>query len=331
VGDLASPVGQEYFRKSVEILTGYLEAPADLVAVDPHPEYFSNTLARQPGVEVREVFDHRAHAVSLLLEHGLTGPCLFAVFDGTGYGTDGTIWGGEFLLADIRSFTRVGHLRPYHLPGGEAAIREPIRILAALLSEEGVLPDEYRPLFRDKARHVPLWLEAVSKGLNSPVTSSAGRLFDAAAAAAGFDRRVTFEGQAAMWLEALADPVEKGEYELSFSGRDPVIFDGHRLVRNLADEILRGVDPARAAACFHRGMARIAARGLAALAEKHGVDTVGLTGGCFQNKLLAEETCRMLEGTGLRPLVHGDVPPNDGGIALGQALCARARAVHARR
>jgi hydrogenase maturation protein HypF len=325
VGDLASPVGQEYFKRSARVLIDYLEATPEIVAVDPHPEYFSNTLGREIDASVEEVFHHHAHAVSLLFEHGLTGPALFAVFDGTGYGTDGTIWGGEFLLADTRSFSREGHMGVFPLPGGEAAIREPVRILAALLAEEGRLAERFLPLTGEAAKFVPIWLEAVSKGINSPFTSSAGRLFDAAAAAVGFRGRVTFEGEAAMWLEARADPSERGEYEISFAGEDPVVVDVAALMKALAEDILSGLPKEAAAARFHNSVARTACNVLTVLAEKHGIGTVGLTGGCFQNRFLTERTCEMLEGTGLDVLLHESVPPNDGGIAPGQALCARSR------
>jgi hydrogenase maturation protein HypF len=274
---------------------------------------------------VEEVFHHHAHAVSLLFEHGTSGPALFAVFDGTGYGTDGTIWGGEFLLADTSSFSREGNIGVFPLPGGEAAIREPVRILAALLAEQGALPEKFLPLIGDRERYVPIWLEAVSKGINSPLTSSAGRLFDAAAAAVGFGGKVTFEGEAAMWLEAQAEPSERGEYEFSRAHEDVLTVDGAAVIRALAEDILSGTPRELAAARFHNSMARIVFTVMKELAEKRAIRTVGLTGGCFQNRLLTERTSEMLERTGLRLLLHESIPPNDGGIALGQALCARSR------
>ena len=221
VGDLASPVAQEYFKQSAQVLTEYLEAKPGLTALDPHPEYFSSSLAREMDTPVEEVFHHHAHAVSLLFESGLSGPALFTVFDGTGYGTDGTIWGGEFLVADRKSFSRPAHIGRYKLPGGEAAIKEPVRILAQLLAEGSRVPEELLPLLGDYVDRYALWLEAAAKGINAPKTSSVGRLFDAAAAAAGFLRRVTFEGEAAMWLEAMADSKEQGEYSFSYIEGDP--------------------------------------------------------------------------------------------------------------
>jgi len=331
IGDLASPVGQDYFRQSVGVLTGYLEASPEIVAVDPHPEYFSGSLARELDRPVIEVYHHHAHAVSLLFEHGMDGPALFAVFDGTGYGTDGTIWGGEFLLADGESFSREAHLGLFPLPGGEAAIREPVRILAGLLAVNGRIPEAFGPLMGERLDQVKLWLEAVDKGINSPLTSSAGRLFDAAAAAVGFRRRVTFEGEAAMWLEGAADKTETGEYPVRILDEGAPVIDSAALIREVSLDILRGSPPERVAARFHNSVARMVVNTLQTLGRNRGIDAVGLTGGCFQNKMLAEKTASLLEENGFRVLMHQAVPPNDGGIALGQAVAARVRFTRDRR
>lgn len=327
VGDLASPVAQEYFQQSIRVLTGYLEVTPDVVAVDPHPEYFSNHLSRSLGLPVEEVYHHHAHAASLLFQHGLSGPALFAVFDGTGFGPDGTIWGGEFLVADLVGFTRAGHIGLFPLPGGEAAIRQPIRILAGLLSagRDGVVPDRALPLVGDDRRRLNLWLEAVKKSINSPMTSSAGRLFDAAAAAIGFRRDVTFEGEAAMWLEGIADVSESGEYAVSLLEGSPLVVDAAALIWEVAQDILSGSAPQRVAARFHNSMAQVVLAVTERMARQTGITSVGLTGGCFQNRLLTERTARLLEEKGFRVLLHESVPPNDGGIALGQALVARSR------
>jgi len=325
VGDLASPVAQEYFKQSAKVLADYLEAVPELVAVDPHPEYFSSSLAAEMGAAVVEIQHHHAHAVSLLFEHGLTGPAIFAVFDGTGYGTDSTIWGGEFLIADGETFSRAGHLSLFALPGGEAAIREPVRILASILAGREGFPEKFLPLIGEYADRAKYWLEAASKGLNSPLTSSAGRLFDAVAAAVGFRRSVTFEGQAAMWMEGLADKSETGFYPIEFSCSEPLVLDVTALVRYVAADMLRGTDPGVVAARFHNSVAHLVCESVKRLAERSGLGTVGLTGGCFQNRLLTERCVERLEEAGLRVLIHEAIPPNDGGIAVGQAVAARAR------
>ena len=325
VGDLAAAVSQEYFKQSIAVLTGYLEVEPELVAVDPHPEYFSSSLARELGAPVEEVFHHHAHAASLLAEHGRNGPALFAVFDGTGYGTDATIWGGEFLLADLTAFSRMGHIGVFPLPGGEAAIREPVRILAGLLARNGTIEEDFTPLlgrYRDAAR---FWLEAVRKGINSPLTSSAGRLFDAAAAAVGFLRPVTFEGQAAMWLEGLAETDEQGAYPVAIHEGDVLTVDPTALILETARDMLSGSSPGRVAARFHNTMASLVADVMERLARKTGITTVGLTGGCFQNKFLTERVLERLRERRFEVLLHESVPPNDGGIAIGQAVAARAR------
>jgi hydrogenase maturation protein HypF len=330
VGDLASPVAQEYFRQSIDVLSGYLTVSPDLVAVDPHPEYFSNHLSRTLSIPVEEVFHHHAHAASLLFQHGLHGPALFAVFDGTGFGPDATIWGGEFLVADLMEFTRVGHIGLFPLPGGEAAIRHPVRILAGLLGMAGMagekpLPNEVLTLIEEDSRKIALWLEAAGKGINAPVTSSAGRLFDAAAAAIGFRRQVTFEGEAAMWLEGIADGSEYGSYPVRLQEGSPVIIDPAALIWEVAQDILSGSAPQLAAARFHQSMAHSVVLVMERLARQTGLTTVGLTGGCFQNRLLTERVAPLLQEKGFTVLLHESVPPNDGGIALGQALVARSR------
>ena len=250
VGDLSTPAAQEYFETSIRVLTGYLDAQPDLVAADPHPEYYSSQLAQALGYRVEYVFHHHAHTVSLLAEHGMKGPALFAVFDGTGFGPDATIWGGEFLLAEVKDFQRVGHFDLFPLPGSAAAIREPVRILAGLLSMDCGLPEKFLPLFGKFADSVVYWLEAIRKGINSPATSSVGRLFDAAAAAAGFRRPVTFEGQAAMWLEGIADHTETGAYLPIFSSENPIRVDPRGLIQQLCEDILSGTANRVAAARF---------------------------------------------------------------------------------
>ena len=325
VGDLASPVAQDYFKLSISILAGYLEAVPSVIAVDPHPEYFSNILARNMSGVIEEVFHHHAHASSLLFQHGIPGPALFAVFDGTGYGIDGTIWGGEFLISDWETFTRVGQLGLFPLPGGEAAIREPVRILAALLAADWKLPERYRVLMGDYSCRVELWMQAAKTGLNSPLTSSAGRLFDAAAAAAGFRRPVTFEGEAAMWLEGIADKTECGTYPIKFIEHDPIVVDPRALILEVAEDALGGTQPAVISARFHNSVAAMIAETSLQLAEKTGITIVGLTGGCFQNKLLTERASALLRSYKFNVLLHDTIPPNDGGIALGQIVVALAR------
>lgn len=328
VGDLASPSSYEYFSRSVATLIEYLEARPAIVAVDPHPDYHSSRLAQNGEKVVEYVYHHHAHCASLLAEYRYFDHVLFAVFDGTGYGPDASVWGGEFLLANRRHFERLAHLSTFPLPGGEAAIKEPLRVLAGLLAEGRQIPDRFSPLFDRRLDECTLWLEAVTKGINSPITSSAGRLFDAVAAAAGFRRRVTFEGEAALWLEGIADPSEPGAYEIEFIPGKPAQINCRALAQAAAVDILSHVPSETVAAKFHNSLARAIATTMIHLSEQTGIRTVGLTGGCFQNKILTERAVQLLLEKEFTVLLHGLIPPNDGGIAVGQSVVARERFIH---
>jgi hydrogenase maturation protein HypF len=325
VGDLESPEAQDYFLRSIETLTSYLEVTPSIIAYDPHPAYFSSNLATHNEKYLAPVFHHHAHAVSLLFEHGLNEPTLFVVFDGTGYGEDGTIWGGEFLLADRRSFQRLARLSLFPLIGAESAIKEPLRIAAGILaiSNAGVIPESAMGLFRDLTPKPALWLEALKKGINCPLTSSAGRLFDAAAAIAGFRRSVTFEGQAAMWLESIVDESENGLYEIHFRETDILECDVEYLLSAMADDAIRGTSSNKLSARFHNSMADLIVKTVGRISGGSSSNMVGLTGGCFQNKRLTELTSDKLQKAGYNVLRHGAVPVNDGGIGIGQAVAGR--------
>lgn len=324
VGDLASPIAQDYFKSSLGVLKDYLDVTPGCLAFDPHPEYFSSQLPLRSDMLATPVFHHHAHAVSLLVEHDIKAPTLFAVFDGTGYGTDGTIWGGEFLIADRKSFERIGHFSLFPLPGAESAIKEPARILAGLLwsAYGNNIPLQLTDLLQTCSNKAKFWIESVKKGFNAPMTSSAGRLFDAAAVLAGFRRRVTYESQASMWFEGLADPAEDGRYETTISEGEVIRIDSAALIRSMADDTLSGTGSSILSARFHNSMAGIVADVLELAAKKSGIDTVGLSGGCFQNRMLTEKSVELLGAKGLRILTHERVPPNDGGIAVGQVACA---------
>ncbi len=322
VGDLASPIAQDFFGKSLSTLTEYLEATPKIAAIDPHPEYFSSNFSDQAGMETVRVYHHHAHAAGLLAEHGLDGPAIVATFDGTGFGVDGTIWGGEFLLCDLKNFTRVAFFAPFHLTGGESGIREPIRIAAGLLAHNFFLPQEFESLFEDHGKNVSYWLKAAAKGINSPMTSSAGRLFDAAAAVIGFKRKINYEGQAAMWLESLADTRELREYRYEILKSEVWQIDSHSLIRAVARDIMSGVSPGIVSAKFHNTIARVTVDILRELADKYSIQLIGISGGCFQNRLLTERIVKYLAGSDLTLLTHGSVPPNDGGLAIGQVVVA---------
>jgi hydrogenase maturation protein HypF len=302
-----------------------------VVAHDLHPEYLSTKYALElEGVEPEGVQHHHAHVAACLADNGEPGPVIGVAFDGLGYGTDGTIWGGELLVADLEGFRRAGHLEVVPMPGGPAAIREPWRMAAAWLDAAfaGRVPERLDVVGRNRAR----WERVVAlarSGTASPATSSAGRLFDAVAAILGVRDTINYEGQAAVELEQLADPSETGAYGASIVGPDAdgglLRLGGTDLVRAVVEEVTAGVAPGLVAARFHNGLAAATVAACQHLRDTTGLGTVALSGGVFQNMLLLERTVTALEQQGFRVLVHSRVPPNDAGISLGQAAVAGAR------
>jgi hydrogenase maturation protein HypF len=301
--------GVEHYRRLFEI------APV-LVAHDLHPDYLSTqyALGLDGEVELTGVQHHHAHIAACLAENGHPGPVLGLALDGTGWGPDGTVWGGELLVADLLGYERVGHLAPVPLPGGAAAVRQPWRMAAAYLGSGTGLAVERRA--------GPRWDAVGSLGRTALATSSAGRLFDAVAAVAGVRDRVSYEGQAAIELEQRVDPAETGGYPARVEGG---VLHGVDLVRSAAADVLAGVAVGTVAARFHRGLAG----GLVALVERarveSGLSTVALSGGVLQNAVLLTLLTDELTARGCTVLTHSRVPPNDAGISLGQAVVAAAR------
>jgi hydrogenase maturation protein HypF len=276
----------------------------EAIACDLHPEYLSTKWARAQGLPLVEVQHHHAHAAACLAEHGEQGPALALVFDGTGYGTDGTLWGGELLRCDLDQFERVAWLDPVPLPGGESAVREPWRVAAAHLERAGLpVPWERWVLVRESLK------------VNAPLSSGMGRLFDAVAALLGVRERVSYEGQAAIELEQLAGETAAEPYAWAFG-------DSTALVARCHADLAGGRDRVEIAAAFHE---TVAAGAAAACGVANGTKTVVLSGGTFQNVRLLASTTRRLERLGFRVLAHRLVPPNDGGISYGQAAVAAGR------
>jgi hydrogenase maturation protein HypF len=316
IGDLASARSGDIFARTVaDLCRLYAVEPAALVA-DAHPDYVSTRWALAQGLPVRRVFHHHAHAAAVAGEFGLDGEMLVFAWDGTGYGEDGTVWGGEALLGRPGAWRRVGSLRPFRLPGGDRVSREPWRSAAALCWEAGL----HWPAAPPEAR---LLRQVWEKRLNCPVASSAGRLFDAAAALLGLVQRASHEGQAGMALEALSGatddfvplPLERdteGVWRLDWAPLLPLLLDGRR-------------PPGERGSRFHASLAA----GLAALAgqarAETGVNRVGLTGGVFQNRLLAEAATAALAARGFRVRIPELVPVNDAGLSYGQVVEAARR------
>jgi len=249
------------------------------------------------------------------------------IFDGLGYGADGTLWGGEFLLGDLQGFERAGHFRPVPLPGGDLAARQPWRMaLSHLRDTYGEELPTLPFLATVAAEELTLVRQALAKGINAPLASSCGRLFDAVAALLGVRSVASFEGQAAMELEMLADPAAGSAYPFALKMVAGVlVFDPRPLVRALVDAVVSGEEPAACAGRFHVTLAELVRQVCLVLRARREVNTVALSGGVFQNALLTTLVRERLERAGFRVLCHSLVPPNDGGIALGQAAVAGQR------
>ena len=327
IGDLENAETLRSFTEGIAHFAALFDITPQVVAYDLHPEYLSTKYALDlDGVEHCGVQHHHAHIASCLADNGEEGPVIGVAFDGTGYGTDGTLWGGEFLVADLAGFQRGGHLAPVRMPGGAAAIKQPWRMAAAYLAAAypGGPPEGLDVIARNE-RYWPAVVALAAKGVNSPLSSSAGRLFDAVAALAGVRDTINYEGQAAVELEQLADPGETGTYRAGISAHEPFCIEGADLVRAAASELADGTAAPVVAARFHNGVAALIADGCVLLRERYGLSTVALSGGVFQNLIVAHRAAARLEARGFRVLVHSRVPCNDGGISLGQAVVAAAR------
>jgi hydrogenase maturation protein HypF len=311
LGDLDTEAAYRAFRTDLELYLEMLGVRPELIAHDLHPDYLSTRWARDQDAEAIGVQHHHAHAAACLAEHGETGPALALVFDGTGYGIDGTIWGGELLRCDLEDFERVAHLEPVPLPGGEAAIREPWRTAASHLEVAG------RPVPVERWPRWPHVRESLR--VNAPLSSGMGRLFDAVAALLGVRERVSYEGQAAIELEHLAGETEAAPYGCRV---EDGLIRGADLVAAAHDDLVAGRRRNEIAAAFHDGVAEAAASACAEATEPR---TVVLSGGSFQNLRLLEGVRARLAKLGFRVLTHKLVPPNDGGISYGQAAIAARR------
>jgi hydrogenase maturation protein HypF len=311
LGDLETPEAREAFRNAIDDLCRLYRFQPEMVVCDMHPDYASTAWAYASGLPVRPVQHHHAHVAACAAENGVRGPYLAAAWDGSGYGLDGTVWGGEFFAMRTSEFERVAHLRPFRLPGGEAAVREGWRAAASVLCQtlgpEALPPD---------TPHRELMARMIEHGVNAPLTTSVGRLFDAVASVAGVARASRFEGQAAMLLEGAIDGVRTAQ-AYSLPGGD-----WRPLVAAVLQDVSLGVPRGAIAARFHNALVEW----IVQVAVETGLEQVVLTGGVFQNRYLTERASEALEQRGFRVFTHRQVPPNDGGISLGQAVLAAGKA-----
>jgi len=322
LGDLESEQSRQAFVRESESLVRLYKIQPMRVVSDLHPDYLSTVHAHTMGVPVVAIQHHHAHIASCMAEHALEGPVLGVSWDGTGYGSDGTVWGGEFLLTDGGSFERLAHFRHFRLPGGDQAVREPRRSALGLLYElfgntlfgGPAVP----PTASFRGQEQAVMLRMLQKGINAPLTSSAGRLFDGISALLGLRQRSSFEGQAAMELEWAASsyPADEG-YAFAVREREGHLeLDWEPVIRAILAE--RSLPAGAIAARFHRALAEL----IVTVARHQHTDRIVLSGGCFQNRLLLDLAVSRLEAQDFRVYWQQRVPPNDGGIALGQIFAA---------
>jgi hydrogenase maturation protein HypF len=328
IGDLENLETYQSFEESVARMERFLRVRPTIIAHDLHPEYMSTTyaLARSEPVTIA-VQHHHAHAVSAMAEHRLQGPAIAVVYDGTGYGTDGTAWGGEVLIARYETFDRVATLRPVPLVGADAAIRQPWRIALALLDDafDGRAPlDEFRVFSKVPPRDTTVVRQMVGATFRTPLAHGAGRYFDGVGSLVLARPESHYEGQVALEWNVAADPSESGQYEYALDWRQsPWQIDLRPMIRDVVDDLLAGVSASTISARFHNTLTAATAVVVRRAAREHGVLPVVLTGGCFQNARLAEHLADDLAAT-LTVHLHRVVPPGDGGLALGQAVVAAA-------
>jgi hydrogenase maturation protein HypF len=318
LGDLESPQTLRAFEETIADQIAFAEADVALIVHDIHPEYLSTKFAMgQDIAPTLAVQHHHAHLVSCLVENGHEGQAIGVIFDGFGWGEDGTAWGGEFLVGDADGYERAGFLNPVPLPGGVKAIREPWRMAVAhCITAFGEVPPFVRSIL-DEER-----LDAVAALCADPATlrtSSVGRLFDAVAALCGLAKEITYEGEAAIALEGLASECDRTEDGYVWLGTD-----ASAVVRAIVADLEAGVDRSVVAYRFHRGLVDFVVSMCLQLQVSTGLNSVALSGGVFQNRLLVELLLPMLDEHGFHVMRHGQIPPNDGGISLGQVAIGRA-------
>jgi hydrogenase maturation protein HypF len=331
IGDLRNYETLRSFIEGIEHFETLFAVVPEVVAHDLHPEYLSTAYAlEREDAQLIGVQHHHAHLAACLAEHGEDGPAVGAIFDGTGHGNDGTVWGGEILVGDTADFRRAAHLFPVRLPGGERAIREPWRMACAWLSTVTDEPcPEVPPTLTGRVdpqawRSVAALSRSAAAG--SPITTSMGRLFDAVAALCGLRTHVNYEGQAAIELEAACDRSRHGAYPLPVERRgETLVIDPRETIDAVRRDVRLTTPAGVIARRFHDAVAGATIRACTDVARAERLDVVVLSGGVFQNRPLLETVVEALEAAGLRVLVPEHLPPGDGGISYGQAVIAARR------
>lgn len=325
IGNMENYETLQSFEQGITHFERLFRIKPAIIAYDMHPDYWATRYATQRAIDDNipavVVQHHHAHVASVMAEHNHTSehPVIGVCFDGTGYGTDGTIWGGEFLISDYTDFDRAAHLKPIPLPGGDVATRKPARMAYAYLVHNNIPIPQNAPFLNVLDNTERRIIEQqVTSGLNTPMTSSMGRLFDVVSSLLGVCHVVTYEGQAAIELEVRADSQAPGHYP--FTNADTI--DTAPIIRAILGDIERGETVGTIAGQFHNTIAQLIHDVSLRVATERQLNTVALSGGVFQNVTLLQKVTPLLEKAGLTVLTHRLVPPNDGGLALGQAVIA---------
>lgn len=328
IGNLGHYESTQHFKAVADNLTHMLDARPDLVVHDLHPDYYSTRFALSCELPSIAVQHHHAHAVSCMAENNLKGPLIAIILDGTGFGNDGTIWGGEILTATHSEFERSAHFEAIPLPGGDAAVREPWRMAISYLfhSYDQKLPDANLELLKTYKSQVNLIIQMILKEINTPLTSSCGRLFDAVSALLNLRQHITFEGQAAIDLEMIAAESEHPPYQFYVghqSDNKVFILSFKETIKEIIYDIAHGISSAIISRRFHETIAMAVTMACQSIRENNGIAEIVLSGGSFQNRLLLKTVFQHLTAANFRVYTHKIVPANDGGLCLGQALAGR--------
>jgi len=318
IGDVDNPLAEAFFEEVVNDMMKLFEVEPEVVVSDAHPGYYSTKFAKKKfGDKLVKVYHHHSHIISCMAENELPldQKVIGLSFDGTGYGLDGSIWGGEFIVAGYTNFERVFHLRYFHLPGGDKAVKEPYRVAVSVLLASGIDPFDF---IKVDEKRVSFVKQMVEKGVNSPKTSSMGRLFDAVAAILGIRYKVSYHAQAAILLEEIAASSScRKAYPFEITEN---CVDWRPIIRGIISDIKKNVSVSDIARKFHNTVVSFSVEVVKRIADITGLRVVALSGGVFQNRLLSEGIEETLRNNGFRVITHQIVPPNDGGISLGQAV-----------
>jgi len=327
IGDLETPEARDFLQENLNLLKSISKTSPDIIACDMHPDYFSTTLAKQLAPKTLiQVQHHHAHIVSCMAENKTSGKVIGIAMDGTGYGPDNTVWGGEFLVADEKDFIRAGHLKKVIIPGGESSIRQIWRIALTLLRQTH--PDSWKQIAKElnicpAGQDLDLFETVLEKEINCFTTSSLGRLFDGVSCLIGMRNRVSFEGQAAMELESISEPTNDTVLEFSINNEnDTYILDLMPAIKDIIEMKQNGKDNNYLASAFHNTLVSAFTKMAETIRTEKYLNRIVLSGGCFQNRILLEGCVNKMKEKGFEVITHSLVPTNDGGISLGQAVCA---------